>query len=211
MLTPLVLAIVISFDSFGVGLAYGLKGVEFPRYAYYIIAVCTTMLMAVSMITGTFLLQYLEPENAVKIGALILIFIGLWEIFEGFKDYLNNKTDIKLEPLINFKISSLGVIIQILKDPTIADMDNSRDISKKEAYTLGFALGMDAFAAGFSASMLGYTYYIMLPPVALFCSSFVALGFYFGCKTVNEWWQKRGFILPGMILIFIGILRLLFT
>ncbi|MFW6269034.1 MAG: hypothetical protein ACOC4G_03030 [Bacillota bacterium] len=54
MLTPLVLAIVISFDSFGVGLAYGLKGVEFPRYAYYIIAVCNSMLMAVSMITGTF-------------------------------------------------------------------------------------------------------------------------------------------------------------
>ncbi|WP_081833596.1 manganese efflux pump [Geomicrobium sp. JCM 19055] len=68
------------------------------------------------------------------------------------------------------------MVIQILKKPTAADVDNSGTISVKEAVLLGVALSLDAFGAGFGASMLGYSVVWFALIVSIMCVTFLVIG-----------------------------------
>ena len=59
------------------------------------------------------------------------------------------------EKVWKLEIASLGLVIQILRKPTVADFDKSGTISAGEALLLGIALSVDSFGAGIGASLLG--------------------------------------------------------
>ena len=58
--------------------------------------------------------------------------------------------------VFTLELRKLGVVIQILRSPSKADMDNSGSISTQEAMWLGIALSLDAFGAGLGAALLGF-------------------------------------------------------
>ena len=79
------------------------------------------------------------------------------------------------EKVRKLEIASLGLVIQILRKPTVADFDKSGTISAGEALLLGIALSVDSFGAGIGASLLGYAPAMMAILVAVMSSLFYLL------------------------------------
>lgn len=97
-----------------------------------------------------------------------------------------------------FRVRPLGVLVQVIRDPTWADLDASGWLDAGESTLLGVALGMDAFAAGFGTGMLGATLAVV-PAVAIACPMFLAAGTALGRRAATDWLARKGFALPGLI------------
>jgi putative sporulation protein YtaF len=87
-------------------------------------------------------------------------------------------------------------------------MDQSGTISAGEAFFLGTALSLDAFGAGIGAALVGF------PPLLTAILIAAASGFFLWSGTrvgfwVSGWrWIRHLSILPGVILIAMGIFKL---
>lgn len=77
-LSIFLLAFAVSLDSFGVGLNYGLRRIIVPKVSILIIAVCSGLMMIVSMVFGALILPFFPDRYANLAGGAILIAIGLW-------------------------------------------------------------------------------------------------------------------------------------
>jgi len=110
--------------------------------------------------------------------------------------------------ILRIRIGSLGIIVQILKEPLAADQDASGNIELGESVLLGIALGLDAFGVGLGMSMTGLSPW-MVPIVAFSSSAFVFSGVILGFR-VRQWRaQGRWQSLPATILVLLGLLRLI--
>ena len=74
------------------------------------------------------------------------------------RDRANSKVSDKKskEAVAVFRIRPLGLVVKILREPTVADTDTSGMIDIKEALLLGSALALDALGAGLGAAATGY-------------------------------------------------------
>ena len=154
-LSLILLAFTLSLDSCSVGLTYGLRSVRIPLRSIIIIGMCSAAVMLVSMGIGHMIAKVFSPVIATRIGGLVLIGIGIWVLYQFFRS--ERKEEPKQEEKVwKLEIASLGLVIQILRKPTVADFDKSGTISAGEALLLGIALSVDSFGAGIGASLLGY-------------------------------------------------------
>ncbi|QYR23287.1 MntP/YtaF family protein [Paenibacillus sp. sptzw28] len=232
LLALLLLAVAVSLDGFGVGVTYGLRRIRIPVVSVVIIAFCSGFVVWSAMQIGTVLSGYMSPATAKRIGAYLLVLLGGWAIFQywrsrsqsdrgeqdhsdpapetGSKTVMTSDGNIMLTtPVIVFEWKRLGLVIQILRRPQIADVDSSGIISASEAVLLGFALSLDSFGAGLGAAMLGFsplmTAFVISSASGLFLLGGMRLGLRFaawrGMQTLS--------VLPGIMLIVIGIMRLL--
>ncbi|MFC0472292.1 manganese efflux pump [Halalkalibacter kiskunsagensis] len=88
-------------------------------------------------------------------------------------------------------------------------MDNSRTISGKEAFLLGFVLALDVFGAGIGAVLLDYSIILTSLSFPFMSGLLLIIGIYTGFTLSNrKGIQQMGF-LPPCILIILGILNLL--
>ncbi len=199
------LAFAVSLDSFSVGFTYGLRKMKIPFKSIVIIACCSALTLLIAMGVGSTIATFISPSAAEKIGGLVLVGIGAWVLFQFFKPSRQSEEQVEEKVLLKFEIKSLGVVINILRKPMVADFDKSGTITGVEAFMLGLALSLDAFGAGIGAALLGYSPWIMAACVAIMSSLFVTLGINSG-RTFSEskWVQKFSF-LPGVMLIVIGI------
>ena len=192
-----VLAFALSLDSFGVGMTYGLRRVRIPIFSIVIISICSGMFIWLSMQAGGLLVRYVSPAAAQWTGSVILIAIGAWAIVQllrkkedapdsgrsgggmkpippqNLKEWIGRAES---KPLIRIQLRRLGLVIQILKTPSAADIDCSGSISAAEAAWLGAALSLDAFGAGIGASLLGYPSLLTALVIALFSGAFLRAG-----------------------------------
>lgn len=207
-LSLLLLALAVSLDSFSVGFTYGLRNMRIPFKSIIIIACCSAITLMLAMLMGHLLEQILSPKVTERMGGIILIVLGAWVIYQFFqpekeKDILPHE-----KVIINFEIKSLGIVINILKKPMVADFDKSGTITGVEAFMLGLALSLDSFGAGVGAVMLGFSPILLAIAVAILSSGLVFLGIKLGTNlTQNAWLQKFSFI-PGIVLIIIGLLKI---
>ncbi|WP_338451401.1 sporulation membrane protein YtaF [Niallia oryzisoli] len=207
-LSLLLLALAVSLDSFSVGFTYGLRNMRIPFKSIIIIACCSAITLMLAMLMGHLLEQFLSPKVTERMGGIILIVLGAWVIYQFFqpekeKDILPHE-----KVIINFEIKSLGIVINILKKPMVADFDKSGTITGVEAFMLGLALSLDSFGAGVGAVMLGFSPIFLAVAVAILSSGLVCLGIKLGTNlTQNAWLQKFSFI-PGIVLIIIGLLKI---
>lgn len=186
-LSLILLAFTLSLDSCSVGLTYGLRSVRIPLRSIIIIGMCSAAVMLVSMGIGHMIAKIFSPVIATRIGGLVLIGIGIWVLYQFFRS--EKKEEPKQEEKVwKLEIASLGLVIQILRKPTVADFDKSGTISAGEALLLGIALSVDSFGAGIGASLLGYAPAMMAILVAVMSSLF----YYW-----NETWN--GFIKYEMV------------
>jgi putative sporulation protein YtaF len=203
----MMLAFALSLDSCSVGMTYGLRKVRISLKSIIVISICSAAVMFVSMGIGQFVQTIFSAEVAKRIGGLVLIGIGAWVLYQFFaEDKKEEKLDEKT--LWNLEIQSLGIVIQILRKPIVADFDNSGTISGIEAVMLGLALSLDSFGAGIGASLLGYPPLIMAALVAIMSFVFLSLGLKMGqWFSTLQWMQKLTF-LPGVLLIIMGIWKM---
>ncbi|MBM7701245.1 sporulation membrane protein YtaF [Metabacillus iocasae] len=207
-LSLLVLAFAVSLDSFSVGLTYGLRKMVIPLKSIVIIAGCSAISLMTSMFLGKIIAAFFSPQIMEKMGGYILVLLGGWILYQFFRssDSLKNSNEEKV--LFKLEIQSFGVVINILKKPTVADFDQSGSITGIEAFVLGVALSLDAFGAGIGAALLGYSPFYLAIAVALMSSIFLYAGIRFGKVFSALKWMKAFSFLPGILLIVLGIWKL---
>lgn len=226
------LAIAVSLDSFGVGITYGLRKITIPFLSILIIACCSGGVIAISMQAGAWLSTFLPPIAASRIGAVILIAIGCWALYQYYRNLREQregkselptdnqddrqqqhreqqeKLDIISSTLFTIELKRLGVVIQILRKPQTADFDASGYISSSEALMLGIALSLDALGAGLGAAMLGLPAVYTPLIIACFSAIFLVAGTMLGRKLSHLPIIHYISGLPGLLLILLGVLKL---
>ncbi len=230
-LLPLfLLALAVSLDGFGVGVTYGLRQIRIPVISVFIIAICSGCVIWLSMLAGGWITTFLSPAFARFLGAFILIGIGCWALVQlymsrGERGAIDKQDrsrqddervskrspvgDEALATLINIELKRFGLVIQILRTPQAADVDRSGTISSSEAVLLGLALSLDALGAGLGAAMLGFSPLLTAVFIALASGFFLLTGMRVGIRFAAHTGVRAFSVLPGLILIVMGITRLL--
>lgn len=210
----LLLAFAVSLDSFSVGFTYGLRKMRIPLTSIIIIACLSAFTLLISMFLGEVMSNLLSPTFAARIGGMILIGLGIWVTFQTFRSQDDSRPEVEVvndkieeKVIATFEMKYFGIAINILKKPLEADMDRSGTINGKEAFLLGFALSFDSFGAGLGAAMLGYNPILLACCIGVMSSLFIKTGMAFGNKLSYRMWVNKLSVLPGILLILIGILK----
>lgn len=164
----ILLALALSLDSLMVGLLYGARQIRLPWGAMAIVSLATALLLLASMTAGRWIAAAMPPALAQRLGAGLLIGVGLWVTYQT----LRGKEASPAEPVRRvwrLRLGSVGVVVEILREPGAADLDRSGHINPAEAWLLGIALALDSTAAGLGAAMAGYSP-LGLPLVAALAS-----------------------------------------
>jgi putative Mn2+ efflux pump MntP len=237
MLAPIaslvLLAFAVSLDGFGVGMTYGVRKIRIPVGSILIISLCSGLVILLSMLVGRFLTSWMSPHGASAVGACILIGIGIWALIQfgrggesadnengmSVRSRTANGTEpnsasaaasqVSQRTVWTLEIRQWGIIIQILRRPSAADVDRSGIITTGEALLLGTALSLDAFGAGIGAALVGYPPVLTACLIAAASGSFLRMGTQIGFRVAGWRWMKQLTLLPGIMLITIGLLKLL--
>ena len=203
-LAILLFALAVSNDGFLVGLAYGVKKIKIPVASLLLIAFASGLAVSISMICGKGLATLLPPAMTGKIGAVFIFLIALYFLMQACRNRLEEMEGDAREPLMAFTIKPLGIIIQILREPSSADLDCSGEISLREAFFLGFALAVDALGAGLGMAMAGYDIFCTALMVAVLKLILVSGGMALGKIVSQKRWQVWLSWVPGIILLVIA-------
>lgn len=226
------LAFAVSLDGFGVGITYGIRKIKIPPISIVIIALCSGLIILASMLVGVAMSGWLSPHGASMIGAGILIGIGLWAFYRflanrdsesegaagdaGQAGHATASADSgagEASPperiaVLTLELRVFGIMIQILRTPSVADVDRSGTISAGEAFLLGAALSLDAFGAGIGAALVGFQPAVTAILIAASSGLFLWMGTRVGFWASGMRWVHRLSMLPGLILIAMGIIKM---
>ncbi|SCY82866.1 sporulation membrane protein YtaF [Alkaliphilus peptidifermentans] len=210
MLQAILIAIAISIDSFSVGFAYGVRNIKVPLHSLIILDLISVSLLSIGFFAGNLLTRYFPPAIAELSGAIIIIGIGIWYLIQGWLNHryppceLRNPTSIAI-----ISIKSLGIAINVLRDPSKVDCDISGIIDTKEAILLGFALAVDSLAVGVAVSIASISLIsLTLILVAIMNLLFLIIGINLGNKLLSNRFRDKTSFIPGCILILLGLLRI---
>ncbi len=218
----LLMAIALSLDGFGVGLAYGLRRIRLPFGSLGVIALCSALAMGISMLFGHWVVIWLKVIPARFIGGAILMTLGTVQLVRAVRSARNRQVlpetvpamtmpalvpNFEPEPLLRIQLRFLGLVIQVLRTPDIADVDGSGGISVRESFLLGCALAMDAFASGIGAAMAGMNLSV-IGVVALTQIAMIRTGQLLAGRIPASWMEKAE-LMPGAVLIIVGLGKIL--
>lgn len=208
------LAVSLSLDALFVGFAYGLKGTRIPLKSKLIISFFSVIYAGAALFAGKSLSLFLSPTAGKFIGAGILALIGVSMIVKPLIKKHSDKSDSENEDefktLARIFIRSLGITIQILKNPQVGDLDRSGVIDTKESLLLGLALSIDAIGVGIGSALSGLSSW-QIPLVIGLCQLFfLSAGLFAGkhlsfFKTSDD---KFTTLIPGLCLIALSVARL---
>lgn len=206
----LLLGFAVSIDGFVAGIAYGLKKIIIPTISLFIIGIATILCTGFAMGTAYLLGAYINTKLAIIVGAFLLTTMGLYSIIQEYLRAINK--DHPLEAIVTSEskpYSASQLLITIINKPESADVDHSQTISPLEAILLGLALGVDNMIAIFAA--------VLVSPLPLYTPLsmgfiqivVITLGIYVSNHLISDQLKKRIPYLSGLILIFLGLIRLL--
>lgn len=177
-----IIAISLSIDAFGIGMAYALKKIDISWKAECIISFISIFIMYVSLKIGRYLTDFFSEDSLQILGSLFLILIGVGFIYNSFFE----------------------------KDNTIYDFNASQKIDIFEAVILGAALSVDTISVGLVIAALGL-YTITIPCLTgIMQGVFLVLGKYIATKGIRIKNDKICGIISGSLMICIAILRGMF-
>jgi len=210
------LSISLSLDALGVGIAYGTKNIKVPLLSKIIICMFSILYSGAALIVGNSLSNFLSPLAAKVIGISILAVMGIWITIQALlkgneQPDVNRKIDAQNEgPLFKVAIKSLGITIQVIKNPVEGDIDRSGVIDISESFLLGLALSVDAIGVGVGSALAGFHSLSIPFAVGLFQLLFLYIGTYLGGKVLLiKGVNKRLLsLLPGILLIFLALIRI---
>lgn len=196
------LVIAVSLDGLGVGISYGIQKTRIPLLPIAIIMCCSGFMVFISMTIGDALKRFINPGLSENLGALILIGIGCFTLAK----LVQANNDQSTEPETSTVITDVK---KVFRSPQKADLDHSGTISKQEAILLGMALALDAFGAGFAASLLHYSVMLTAVLVATMSGMFLFIGLKLGYFLSKKGEKKFLSFFPSLLLIGIGFFNLI--
>jgi putative sporulation protein YtaF len=202
-------AIALSLDAFSAGFAYGLRRIKIPLVSYCALICASMFIVGLSVFFGSAVAQIIPPVWGEKLGGMILLGIGLWWLFRPRNNNKNiNQEDEKVKKVVELRLASLAVIIQIFEEPVCADIDASGVISIQESLFLAFALSVDALGAVFGAALAGSVGIQTVLFIAIFQLFFLLLGVYLGRSSTFMWMRTQGPVIAGILLCMLGLLKI---
>ena len=202
-------ALAVSADGFMVGIAYGFRKIRIPFYSLLLICLASALSVTIAMLFGKGLTTFLSHDTAVRVGAITLMAVGVFFLLQVLRQKICTLESNGEHPVLSLQIKPLGIIIQILKEPSTADFDSSGEIGLKEAVFLGLALAMDAFGAGIGIAMAGYNILLTALSVGVLKFFLVSSGIAIGAYVDDKRWQYLPTVLTGLILIALGLTELI--
>lgn len=178
-----------TMDSFIVGLTYGIKKIRINFINNFVVGIISGLGTLISMLAGKFVLNYISIKLANIIGGIILLSFGIYFILLSFK---------KKDDLYD----------KVLRNPEIADKNNSKNIEIKESIFLGIALSINNLGLGIGASITGLNPYITSFISVIFSMIFIKLGCSLGNSVFSKILSKYGEIISGIIIIALAIYEL---
>ena len=211
ILSCIFLAISVSIDSLGIGITYGIKDTKINNIAKIILFMISFIIACFSINIGNIISSVFTDFVANLIGSVILIFMGLWVIFQAISKKDAKKDNLSEPKFYNFFIKSLGITIQIIKSPISSDLDSSNKIDTREAIYLGIALSLDSLCVGIGSSILKINSYLFPILVSSFQLIFISIGDILGrkLKSISSIPDNTWSIISGFLLILIGLLKFL--
>ena len=176
------LALSASIDALGLGITYGIKKTKMSKSGNLIIFTTLFCLSGLSVFIGHYISTLFSPVVSAILGASLLILLGIYNIFKS----PNNTST-------NF------------------DTDGSNYIDAKEAFILGLAVAVDASCVSLGSGMIGIAGLILPLLMAVFHTFFVNCGNLVATNIASRFTISSKLLsnLSGIILIFIGFVRLL--
>lgn len=196
MLRACLLSAAVCMDVFFAAMGCSMNGIHIPKRCSLLISIVGTVFLAASLM-GAELLNHLLPEGVLRYGGTALL-IGMGSITlmkEGMKTFFRTHPHIRRK--------AMGLVIDICFDETLADADNSKTLSMKEALTFSAAMSLDSLASGLGAGL-------MPEGIPLCLVLTLLLGYVLtvaGCHVGKRCSGRRGTWLGGIMLILLGILR----
>ena len=216
ILQLLVLALALSIDAFGIGISYGVRKINFKISSLVIISFIALLFSSISIWLGTVIANIFSKNITSFISILILVILGLFIIKKGIekdddKPISSYDTNNEHKNIYSLFIKSLGITINIIKTPSICDLNNSLKIDPKEALYLGIALSLDCIGTSIAISSFGRYTFLFPIFIVIFQLTLLLLGTFLGKKTIVKFLDESKIsITSGLILITIGFLRLIF-
>ena len=197
----LAFAVSSSIDNLGVGISYGIRKIKIGVGSNCLIAVVCFLLSMGGITFGMLMSTVLPGMLPVIFGALLLVVIGIRVILLAKPSMKKSAMEEVVEP---------STISGILRNPEVADVDQSGDIGWLEAIFLGVALSANALTNGLGAGLLGLSPLVISITAAIGSFVSVWLGVKLGGKladvrigsfTVGQF----GTILSGVIILLIAV------
>lgn len=212
VLSLALLALAVSLDSLTVGVLYGARGIRLPWGAMAIVSLATGLLLSLSMAAGGALGALLPAALAARAGALLLVAVGCWVTYQTWRNH--SRQPVPLTPqevqrrVWRVRLGTVGIVVEILREPGAADLDRSGHINPLEACLLGIALALDSVAAGLGAAMAGYSR-LGLPVAATGLSYLFLLLGSRGAGLLPWRISGRWAMLHGLVLLLLGVYRMI--
>lgn len=169
------LALSLNIDSLSIGVNYGLRKIKVSVPAILTIVLISLGALTLSYFAGYVLFSFISIFVSKIICSTLLILLGL---FLFTQTIFNIYFPVEREelPIKKIKIKSLNLIINIAREPSVADMDHSEVIDMKEAVYIGAALSLDALTVGLAlaAYQIPLTWFLLIS--AAINSTFLLVG-----------------------------------
>lgn len=204
LLSLIIIATAVSIDGFWGGFAFGLRKIKINFTSLLVISLWSVVLSTITMFLGHFLKDHISFTFAKWISAILLFTIGSTALKEGIKHRSEHIEKYSAKNKVGFKD-----LFRILDNPLLADVDGENDIKPSEGSLLGLAVAMDASVAAFTVALAGYS--PITTPFLFGLTHFVLIGLgnHVALKQLIHHFAEKFALLPGMILITLGFLRLM--
>lgn len=206
LLSALLLVITVNLDSLGVGISFGAKKIRVPLSSNLLIALITSIGTLLAILAGKWLSVFFSPRLGKYVGALVIIIIGFWVLYDEFRRRKIEKGVSRGSKSVQSggKGTSPQKLTDLLTEPPLADKDYSGHIDTSEAFLLGGVLTLNNFAGGFGAGFLGLNPILTSLAVA-FCSlTLLFLGIKLGNNYISRWLGDFAGTAAAFLLIMLG-------
>lgn len=200
------IASALSMDAFVASFAYGSNKIKIPMLSIQVINFVCSSILAISLLVGSLVRQYIPPRLTVAICFAILFLLGVVKLLDSITKSVIRKYN-NLNKEIKFSMLNLKFILYLYADPVEADVDASKLISPAEAASLAIALSLDGLAVGFGAALGS----INIPAVILCSLVTGTLAVILGCYVGDKVARKLPFDLSwlsGVLLISLAVMKL---
>jgi len=205
--SALFLGFAANLDNLGVGISYGVQKIRVPFLSNFSIALLSGIVVAISVLTGHLLSRYIAVAG--ELGALMIVAIGIWVMVHKISTSNSLPAAIPVMKTYSVPIKALSLVVQITKEPSVADFDANGFISTKEAMLLGLTLSFNCIATGVGAGLTGIDPLSSGISVFIFSMISISVGYLIGWKTASDRFEHLSQVVSGVVLIIIGIYELL--
>ncbi|MGL5417691.1 MAG: manganese efflux pump MntP family protein [Clostridium sp.] len=188
VLTAFLFSLSSNLDNLVIGISYGIKKEEIPLVQNIIIGVIIFIITFIAMIFGKFIERYIPKSFGNFLGAIVIIFMGIYFIIMSIKDVKKKKKTTE-----NFH----------------EEVNVKKNISIKDSLILGGALGVNNLAVGVAASVMGLNVWIVCLFTFITSILTIIIGEQVGDHVIGKLIGKYDDLISGLLLVVLGIIEII--